>query len=1085
MAKKRASRRGSALQPMTPEHSAGPGYTPEPAPLPAPVAAQLGPVLAFGTLAGVLNGPAARIYLPLDSMAAHGVARGDLLLVGVADRMQPPPPALSPLGFEIAGGSPSPMRTKGSDAEELVLLPVLRTLDSRIIRKDSSPEDSTIGDYVALVEVHAAVQLQRDTFALSLDVAAALGRPDRGATLLLHHSRRIGLPVRRPDNKQPQLQPPVHVRICTNEAGSAPLLGRRGAPVLNSSPSSEEQPESSEFLGASPARITYPPMAQSAPALTTSIAASRDVGAATPDTGGRTPAKGSPAKSSPSKANPAVCSEMLAALLNPQQRHNRMIGELAARALAGSRPLPGNLVLAPLAGTAVALQVTSGSGDVLGPSVQVLLDQAAGAEMCCTPLSFATDDPAVNNAASKSAAADVLFRELEVAVAQATASHRRRVTAAAGAAAAAAVGGGTSGAAAVAAGRAAALGAAASSRGYSSLGGISEQKEELRKLVTLPLQAPELFAQYGISAPRGVLLHGPPGCGKTVLAAAAAAEAGATLFLLNGSDVVSEAVGESEQGLRGVFAAARAAAPSVIFLDEADSVAPARTGGDSAGGPAADASAARLVSCLLTEMDGGHAFASAADSTDAPSPADNTRRSTRERQARKGTEGDRVVVIAATNRPEAMDGALRRPGRFDTELEIGVPTPSQRAEILRSHLASVSHSLSAEEVQDLATAAHAFVAADLAALVADAAMTALRRCIALVQQMATKDGSETVKSLTLAMGSASIEDTVSTAAAVSESRTPSFSGVAPAAVPLQGSLKVSAEDFASARARARPSALREVAVELPDTRWSDVGGLHGVKERLKEAVEWPQKYPERLAAYGAKHPGGVLLYGPPGCSKTLLGRAVAGEAGLNFLTIKSPDLFSKYVGESEKAIVTLFNRARRAAPSVIFLDELDGLAPPRGETGNSLETRVMATLLQEMDGMHERTGVTVLAATNRPDMVDPALLRPGRFDRLELVGPPDVEGRAAILAVHTRTTPLAADVDLHALAARAIHFTGADLTALVREAGLAALMESFDTKTIARRHFEAAFGVVHATGLVTEDMWLVYNRFRGRACPPV
>ncbi|KAK9835096.1 hypothetical protein WJX84_006660 [Apatococcus fuscideae] len=562
-----------------------------------------------------------------------------------------------------------------------------------------------------------------------------------------------------------------------------------------------------------------------------------------------------------------------------------------------------------------------------------------------------------------------------------------------------AVGGGPEGAAAVAAGRAAAAGEASRSRGLLALGGLQDQIQALRNAVLLPLQTPHLFARYGVQPPCGVLLWGPPGTGKTSLARAAAADSGAQLFVVNGPDLVSEFYGESEEGLQGIMAAAKAASPAVIFIDELDALVPARQGGDGVGGSGSDAggdASMRLVAALLTAMDGLHG-----------------------RGPEAAAAGCRVVVIAATNRPEAVDRALRRPGRFDRELEVGVPSPQDRLAILRSKLMGMAHGLSEQDVQDLAFAAHGFVGADLAALAQESALTALRRIIA------------------------------ARAAPVSAS----------AAGSPGTDLQVTRDDFLAARSRIRPSALREVAVEVPNVHWGDVGGLDAIKQRLKEAVEWPQKNPEALARVGAKPPRGVLLYGPPGCSKTLLARAVACEAKLNFLSVKGPELFSKYVGESEKAVAALFARARSSQPAIIFFDEIDGLAGVReggGSGGPGVGERVISQLLVEMDGLQARAGVVVLAATNRPDRVDAALLRPGRFDRLLHVPLPDAAGRQAILGIHTRSTPLAPDVNLSHVAAQCQGATGAELSGLVREASLAALQESFQATQVTAAHFEQA-----------------------------
>ncbi|EIE21729.1 nuclear AAA ATPase [Coccomyxa subellipsoidea C-169] len=559
----------------------------------------------------------------------------------------------------------------------------------------------------------------------------------------------------------------------------------------------------------------------------------------------------------------------------------------------------------------------------------------------------------------------------------------------------------------MAAARAAALGARAAWEGYGKLGGVSEHIKALREHVTLPLKAPQLFERLGLRLPRGVLLHGPPGTGKTALACAAAADAGATLFVLNGPDIISEYVGESEIGLQGVFAAARAAAPAVIFIDELDSLAPARSRG--AHSAAADEMTGRVVSTLLAAMD-----------------------------ARSGADG--VIIVAASNRVDAVDSALRRPGRFDRELEVSVPSPAGRLEILRVKLEDINHNLCEENICALAASSHGYVGADLAALCQEAAMCAVRRVVRHRQQ-----------------GSASVRE-----------------------IPLP----VTPLDFRAAQTRVRPSGMREVALELPSVTWADVGGHAAIKQRLKEAVEWPQKHPEMLARMGAKAPRGVLLYGPPGCSKTLLARAVASESGLNFLAVKGSELFSMYVGESEKAVVTLFSRARAAAPSIIFLDEVDGLAAARSEHrsesgGPSVSDRVLSQLLVEMDGIQARGDVVVIAATNRPDLVDAALLRPGRFDsRLYVPPPKDSADRASVLAVLTRATPLAADVELEALADFTPGYTGADLSALVREASMKALQEDIDTTEVAMRHFSAALLEITPSPCVSGVELDMYGRFQ-------
>ncbi|GAX79006.1 hypothetical protein CEUSTIGMA_g6446.t1 [Chlamydomonas eustigma] len=582
------------------------------------------------------------------------------------------------------------------------------------------------------------------------------------------------------------------------------------------------------------------------------------------------------------------------------------------------------------------------------------------------------------------------------------------------------------------------------SGGFNTLGGVSNHVQALRQLVTLPLRAPHLFNAYRIRPPRGVLLWGPPGSGKTMLARAAASDAGATLFLINGPDIVSEYCGESEAGLRGVFAAARALAPSVIFIDEVDALAPARggggglstaAGGGSSGGEAGSM-AGRIVTVLLTLMDG-------------VTPAGTTG------STGSTVSGDGVVVLAATNRPDALDSALRRPGRFERELEIGVPGPTARLDILKSRLQNIKHQLTESEIKALADAAHGFVGADLAQLVDEATLSALRRVIA------GRGG----------MNKSSL-DNVSESSP--EEKLPESQQV----------LCVQLKDFREAETRVRPSAMREVAVEVPKVHWNDVGGLEDVKERLKEVVEWPSRHPDALSRLGVSPPRGLLLYGPPGCSKTLLARAVATEAGLNFFSIKGGELFSKYVGESEKAVASLFVRARATAPSVVFFDEIDALAASRSQPGgagsssSSSGDRVLTQLLMELDGLQARTHVIVLAATNRPDCVDAALLRPGRFDRLLYVPPPNKEGRASILRVHLRGTPLDQDVDIAQLAECTADMTGADLSALCREASLAALEEDIGCEQVSMHHFTAALRLLTSSSVASEEVLRIYERFK-------
>ena len=601
--------------------------------------------------------------------------------------------------------------------------------------------------------------------------------------------------------------------------------------------------------------------------------------------------------------------------------------------------------------------------------------------------------------------------------------------------------------------------AADAAGGYASLGGVDTLVASLRESVELPLARPELFEQRGVRPPGGVLLWGPPGTGKTRLARAAAASANAALLVVRGPELVTAAVGESEAALRGVFAAAAAAAPCVVLLDELDAIAPARAGGDGLGGRG-DAGAsgggdeqmsARVVAALLSALDGAGA------------DGENDMRG--------------VVVVATTNRPEAVDRALRRPGRFDREIEVGVPTPSARREILQKHMRALRHSVTEAQADALARDAHGFVGADVAALCAGAAMQALRRAVAAREE----EGAGAL--LASAFGSSLRLDP--------DTRSPSPT-VAKAsdenAEPETASRVVTLADFAAARRRVKPSALREVAVETPRVAWDDVGGHEAIKQQLREAVEWQERHGDAMRRVGAVPPAGTLLYGPPGCSKTMLARAVASASGRNFITVKGPELHSKYVGESEKAVRALFARAVASAPSVIFLDELDGLVGRRGggSGGPSAADRVLTQLLGEMDGLaadargdaKKRRSVSVVAATNRPDLVDPALLRPGRFDRTLYVPPPSGwEDRAAILARAARKTPLSPDVDLRMLAMGTAGYTGADLQAYVREAAICALEEDLESKQVCARHFAAAAARVPPSPPVSTETAAAYASF--------
>jgi len=532
---------------------------------------------------------------------------------------------------------------------------------------------------------------------------------------------------------------------------------------------------------------------------------------------------------------------------------------------------------------------------------------------------------------------------------------------------------------------------------YEDIGGLHEEIQRVREMVELPLRHPELFQRLGIEPPKGVLLHGPPGCGKTLLARAVANESEANFYSINGPEIMSKFYGESEARLREIFQQAQQNAPSIIFIDELDAIAPKRE-------EVTGEVERRVVAQLLALMDG---------------------------LSGRGN----VIVIGATNRPGALDPALRRPGRFDREIEIGVPDKQGRNEVLQIHTRGMPL---AEDVdlKKLSDMTHGYTGADLSALGRETAMKALRRYLPQIN--------------------------------LEEERIP------PAVLEK---MEVKMEDFMNAYKEVTPTAMREVYIEVSTVHWDDAGGLEDVKEHLKEAVEWPMKTPEIFTRLGIKPPKGILLFGPPGCGKTLLARAVATESEANFITIKGPEVFSKWVGESEKAIREVFRKARMAAPSVVFLDEIDSLAPRRGlgfsDSGSS--ERVISQLLTEMDGIVSLEDIVVIAATNRPDMVDQAVLRPGRFDRLIYVSEPDEKSRLQILHIYTKGMPIAKDVDLTQLASMTKYYSGADIESLCREAAMHALRRDKAAGEVTMKDFQDAIKEVGPS--ISPDMEKWYKGF--------
>ncbi|KAI8968217.1 P-loop containing nucleoside triphosphate hydrolase protein [Mycotypha africana] len=530
---------------------------------------------------------------------------------------------------------------------------------------------------------------------------------------------------------------------------------------------------------------------------------------------------------------------------------------------------------------------------------------------------------------------------------------------------------------------------------YDNIGGLAKQIEVIRETIETPLKNPDIYLKLGLKPPRGVLLYGPPGTGKTLIARTVAHETGAHCIVVNGPEVVSKYYGDTEQKLRDIFEDAVEHAPSVIFIDEIDALCPKRD-------EAPSELEKRVVTTLLTLMDGAT------------------------------TENNRVVVIGATNRPNSLDEALRRYGRFDVEIEIRIPDAAGRLEILKAIMKKIPNALSEEELEFLSGKLHGYVGADIAALCKEAGLNCIKR-----------NASSTLQ-------------------------------------PSQ--LLVNLQDMLDAVAEIRPSAMREIMLEVPKVYWDDIGGQHDIKQRLKESVEWPLKHPEAFSRLGIRPPKGILLYGPPGCSKTLMAKALATECGSNFIAVKGPELFSKWVGESEKAVREVFRKARAASPSIVFFDEIDALTVKRGSSGDggtSVADRVLSQLLNELDGVEPLVNVTVVAATNRPDIIDNALLRPGRIDRILYVGPPDIDSRREIFRIQLKKMAVDTDVDIEEIAKKSNGCSGAEAIAICQEAALLAMEEDVNIDSVKMRHFNKALNTFIRR--ITPEMLQFYKNFQEKS----
>ncbi|WWC71496.1 uncharacterized protein I206_105454 [Kwoniella pini CBS 10737] len=530
---------------------------------------------------------------------------------------------------------------------------------------------------------------------------------------------------------------------------------------------------------------------------------------------------------------------------------------------------------------------------------------------------------------------------------------------------------------------------------YGLLGGLQPQIDQIKSLLDLPMLHPSLFSMFGLTPPRGILLHGPPGTGKTALARAVASSANCSCIVVNGPELSSAYHGETEERVRGVFSEAKKRSPCIIVLDEVDALCPRRDGGE--GGEVER----RVVATLLTLMDG---------------------------MSQEDAGEERIFVVAATNRPNSIDPALRRPGRFDREIEIGIPDANGRRQIIDIMLSRMPHSLSNQEISSIASKTHGYVGADLSSLIRESASAAIQRW----------------HSSNPAEGS-----------------TPTLTNT----------------DVMTILPTIRPSAMREVFVETPAVKWSDIGGQEEVKQKLRECVEWPLTHRDTFTRLGVEAPRGVLLYGPPGCSKTMTAKALATESGINFIAVKGPELLNKYVGESERAVREIFRKARAASPSIVFFDEIDALGSARSD--DHTHSGVLTSLLNEMDGIEELSGVTVVAATNRPDVLDSALMRPGRLDRILYVGAPDLETRKDIFKIRLATMAIEPGIDIEELARIAEGCSGAEVASICQDAALAAMNEDLDAPYVKKSHLIHSAKTVRRR--ITYDMLKFFEEWRDQS----